>query len=150
MDVDGTLTNGKIYIGQREEVFKAFSCKDGYGITHILKPSGIKPVIITGRVSDIVKNRCKEHGIELLFQGASDKVAVLDDLLKQLGSSLDECAYIGDDMNDYEVMNKIRLNGGITACPCDAVKGIKDICSFISTKEGGNGAVREFIEYITE
>lgn len=86
MDVDGTLTDGKIYIGNEGEIFKAFDVKDGYAIHYILPKYGITPVIITGRNSAIMEKRCAEIGIELLFQGVSDKIAVLRDVIK--GSSL--------------------------------------------------------------
>ena len=146
MDVDGTLTDGKIYIGNEGEIFKAFDVKDGYAIHYILPMYGITPVIITGRDSVIMEKRCAEIGIKLLFQGVSDKIAVLRDVVK--GSSLDCVAYIGDDLNDLECMQMIKEEGGLIGCPSDAIKQIKSIANFQSTKTGGNGAVREFIESI--
>ncbi len=80
MDVDGTLTDGKIYMGNSGEVMKAFSVKDGCGIHDILIPSGITPVIITGRKSDIVLNRCNEIGINEVYQGISNKIDKLSDV----------------------------------------------------------------------
>ena len=146
MDVDGTLTDGKIYIGNEGEVFKAFDVKDGYAIHYILPQYGITPVIITGRDSVIMEKRCAEIGIKLLFQGVSDKISVLRDVVK--GNSLDCVAYIGDDLNDLKCMQLIKEEGGLIGCPSDAIKQVKAIASFQSTKTGGNGAVREFIEYI--
>ena len=144
MDVDGTLTDGTINIGNNGELFKAFSVKDGHGIRRILPTLGIAPVIITGRNSDIVKYRAKEIGVEYLFQGSDDKVNVLGALLQQLGLTFDNCAYIGDDLNDYECMIKCRIKG----CPHDAVKEIKAISDYVTERNGGQGAVREFIEYL--
>lgn len=144
MDVDGTLTDGKIYIGNEGEIFKAFDVKDGYAIHYILPKYGITPVIITGRNSAIMEKRCVEIGIELLFQGVSDKISVLRNVVN--GVSLDCVAYIGDDLNDLECMQQIKEEGGLIGCPSDAINQIKTIASFRSSKSGGNGAVREFIE----
>ena len=99
MDVDGTLTDGKIYMGNSGEVMKAFSVKDGCGIHDILIPSGITPVIITGRKSDIVLNRCNEIGINEVYQGISNKI----DKLFTITSDFSSVAYIGDDINDFHV-----------------------------------------------
>ena len=147
MDVDGTLTDGKIYIGENGELCKAFDIKDGCGITMILIPAGIIPVIITGRSSKILENRCKELGITQLYQGISDKVACLNALL---GNAPDysKVAYIGDDINDLPCMQLIKGNGGLIGCPADAVEEVKEWAEFISTRNGGNGAVREFIEWL--
>lgn len=148
MDVDGTLTDGKIYMGQSGEVFKAFSIKDGYGIHDMLIPTGIRPVIITGRVSDIVRNRCKELGIEDLHQGVKDKRAKLYELLDAWNCGIENMAYIGDDLNDFDCMKCIKEAGGLIGCPADAVDAVKEIADFISAYKGGDGAVRNFIEHI--
>lgn len=148
MDVDGTLTDGKIYMGETGECCKAFSIKDGYGIGNLLAPAGIQPVIITGRESRMVENRCKELRIQLLFQRVHDKVACLDGLLEQQGLTYANVAYIGDDLNDYACMEKIRRNGGLTGCPKDAADAVVSLCDFVSLKNGGDGAVREFIEWL--
>lgn len=146
MDVDGTLTDGKIYIGTEGEIFKAFDVKDGYAIHYILPEYDITPVIITGRNSVILEKRCAEIGIKLLFQGVNDKITLLRDILK--GESLERVAYIGDDLNDVECMRQIRNEGGLIGCPSDAVNQVKKLAVFQSSKTGGNGAVREFIEVI--
>ena len=149
MDVDGTLTDGKIYMGDNGEVCKAFDIKDGCGIRMILLPAGIKPVVITGRKSKCLENRCQELGITELYQDVSDKVACLDMLL---GSELDysKVAYIGDDINDLPCMELIKANGGVIGCPADAVDNVRNIASYICARNGGNGAVREFIEWLVE
>lgn len=148
MDVDGTLTDGKIYMGNDGEVMKAFDIKDGYGIHDLLIPYGVLPVIITGRISKIVENRCKELGIIYLFQGVKDKVKVLTDFVNKEEASFSEVAYIGDDLNDLECMNIVFNGGGIVGCPANAVKKVKTLSTFISIYDGGNGAVRDFIEYL--
>lgn len=144
MDVDGTLTDGKVYIGPYGETMKAFNIKDGYGIHDILIPAGITPVIITGRESSIVLNRCKELGIEEIYQGVKDKLKILMNII----SDLSTIAYIGDDINDLQCMELVKKNGGVVGCPMDAAKQIIDIADFVAPSSGGNGAVREFIEWI--
>ena len=146
MDVDGTLTDGKIYMSPSGEMMKAFNIKDGCGIHDILLKKDVKPVIITGRESVIVSNRCREIGIESIYQGVTDKVQKIKELLNDLS----EVAYIVDDINDFSVMKLIRDNGGIIGCPSDAVKQVKSIADFIADHNGGEGAVRDFIEYIVD
>lgn len=148
MDVDGTLTDGKIYMGANGEIMKAFSIKDGYGIHDILLPNGIIPIIITGRCSEIVERRCKELGISEIHQGIKDKENVLISCCNQLDVTLQECAYIGDDLNDLSCMSLIHTAGGLIGCPADAVDKIRKSVDFQSRFPGGNGAVREFIEWI--
>ena len=146
MDVDGTLTDGKIYMGNDGEVMKAFSIKDGCGIHDILIPAGITPVIITGRSSKIVENRCGEIGVKEIHQGISNKIEKLLSITDDLSS----VAYIGDDINDLSCMKPVKEAGGKIGCPADAVKKVKELADFISTKNGGDGAVREFIEWLVE
>lgn len=146
MDVDGTLTDGGIYIGDKGEVMKRFDVKDGYAICNILPQIGVIPIIITGRVSQIVTNRCMELGIKYVVQGSKNKVKDMKKILKQEKISLSETAYIGDDMNDYECMQMVGFRG----CPSDAIGEIKEISEYIAKATGGNGAVREFTEWISK
>ena len=143
-DVDGTLTDGKINIGANGEVFKAFDAKDGYGIAVILREKGVEPMIITGRESDIVKERCGELGIELLYQGVKDKVSVLDHVLRERNLSFDNVAYMGDDIPDLQCIKLAKVNG----CPRNAVTEVKKYVKFICSRKGGDGAVREFIDWM--
>ena len=144
MDVDGTLTDGKIYMGEQGEICKAFDVKDGYGIRNLAIPNGITPIIITGRVSNIVCKRCQELDVKLVYQGIHDKLEKLYDIV----SDLSQVAYIGDDLNDLQCMVEVKKCGGIVGCPCDSVKEVLHISDFVSTYTGGNGAVRQFIEWI--
>lgn len=146
MDVDGTLTDGKIYMGNDGEMMKAFNIKDGCGIHDILIPAGITPVIITGRSSKILENRCKELGITNLHQGIRNKI----EKLRTITTDLSTVAYIGDDINDLSCMEPIKEAGGLVGCPADAVQKVIDLADFVSKRNGGNGAVREFIEWIAE
>jgi len=147
MDVDGTLTDGKIYMGNDGELCKAFNIKDGCGIHDILIPAGITPVIITGRKSKILENRCRELGITGLHQGVSDKPGKLAEILTARGLTLSDCAYIGDDINDLPAMQSIKGRGYIGA-PADAVKSVLAIADFTAEHKGGEGAVRDFIEWL--
>lgn len=146
MDVDGTLTDGKIYMGTNGEMCKAFNIKDGCGIHDILCLAGITPVIITGRKSDIVYNRCKELGIERIHQGVNEKTSKLLSITDELSS----VAYIGDDINDLSAMKAVKDAGGIVGCPKDAVKAVKELSDYIAEHNGGEGAVRDFIEWLLE
>lgn len=141
MDVDGTLTDGCIYIGVDGEVMKAFDVKDGYGIVQI-RNKGILPVIITGRTSPIVEKRADELGISELHQGIHNKLEKLKEIAKKYDIKAEEIAYIGDDLNDLECINYCSL----TACPGDAMEDIMSSVSYVCKKSGGRGAVREFID----
>lgn len=149
IDVDGTLTDGKIYMGPDGEVLKAFNIKDGCGIHDILIPAGITPIIITGRSSRILERRCNELGITEIYQGVNDKPQKLAEVVNRAGCGYSNVAYIGDDINDIACMRLVKDAGGAVGCPADAVKAVKDIAGFISLRKGGDGAVREFIEWLT-
>lgn len=144
MDVDGTLTDGRIFIGNNGEEYKAFNVKDGLAIKNLLVPSGIIPVVITGRVSKIVDIRCKEIGITQIYQGVDDKVKKMHIIVDDLSS----VCYIGDDLNDIQCMIKVKSAGGIVVCPNDAVKAVKEVADYVCKNNGGCGAVRECIDYI--
>lgn len=144
MDVDGTLTDGSIYVGGDGEVMKRFYVRDGLAIKHILPKHGIRPIILTGRSSDIVEYRCRELDIDTVIQGSGNKLPDLLKTLCELGIEPCEAAYIGDDINDIECMRVVGLSG----CPADAAKQVRSVADFVSAYDGGRGAVREFIEWI--
>lgn len=150
LDVDGTLTDGKIYMSNDGEMFKTFNIKDGYAIKNILPNirEGIVPIVITGRKSKILQNRCKELQITELYQGIDNKLEKLKEIMEGYNIEFSELAYIGDDDNDLECMKAIKDAGGIIGCPCDASKNVISICDYITKKTGGDGAVREFIEFL--
>lgn len=144
MDVDGTLTDGRIYIGPEGEAMKAFHVQDGYGIAHILPQLGVTPVIITGRSSKIVEKRAAELKISHLYQGVADKLGKLKALSRELGATPGEIAYIGDDLNDLACIQFC----GCSACPADAVPEVLESVSYVCKREAGRGAVREFIDFL--
>lgn len=144
MDVDGTLTDGKIYIASSGEFMKAFDIKDGYGIYSVAPDNGLIPVIITGRVSEIVTKRCSELNIQEVHQGVVDKLGTLKSIIEDFS----QVAYIGDDLNDIPCMKKVKEAGGLIGAPADAVASVIEISDFVAVHKSGEGAVREFIDWI--
>ena len=145
LDVDGTLTDGKIYMSDNGELMKAFNIKDGYALAHIRKQC-IEPVIITGRSSEIVKRRCEELGIKELHQGVENKADCLLSVCQKYGITTKQCAYIGDDLNDLDCM----MLCGHKAAPADAMKGVREKVDYVCEARGGEGAVREYCDYLIE
>ena len=143
LDVDGTLTDGGIYRDNKGEEFKKFNVKDGYIIVNA-RDLGIDFGIITGKKSELVRIRSEELKMKYLYQGISEKTKILEKILTETKLIKDEVAYMGDDLNDIHIMKKV----GLTGAPKNAVKEVLDIAEFISKKNGGEGAVREFVEYI--
>ena len=146
MDVDGTLTDGQIYMGPTGEWMKSFNIKDGFGIRNLLPRYQITPVIITGRMSEITESRARELGIQHLYQGVEDKAKCLAEIALEQSVGYSQMACIGDDLNDLPMMALCGVNG----CPADAVQAVKQKCNYICTTNGGQGAVREFIEWLVE
>lgn len=145
MDVDGTLTDGKIYIGECGETMKAFSAHDAIGV-RMLKNYDIIPAIITGRTSEIVNIRAKEMEMDssFVFQGINNKLDKLNEIINDNNLNYKNVAYIGDDINDLDCFKVC----GFTACPNNAVEAIKKESNYISIYNSGDGAVRDIIEYI--
>nr|WP_306811587.1 HAD hydrolase family protein [Adlercreutzia caecimuris] len=148
MDVDGTLTNGQIIVGQNGEIAKAFNVKDGLGISHELPKRDIIPAVITGRESMTVSRRCAELGIREVYQGVKDKMQALRLILHRYECDFSNVAYIGDDINDLDCMIEVRKNGGLVGAPCDATAAVLECADFVCVAGGGEGAVREFIEWV--
>ena len=143
LDVDGTLTDGGIYRGNNGEELKRFNVKDGYAIVNAQK-LGIEFGIITGRKSELVEIRSNELKIKYLYQGISEKTVILKEIMQKTGLKKEEIAYMGDDLNDILIMKQ----SGLTGAPKDAADEVIQIAEFVSEKNGGSGAVREFVEYI--
>ncbi|WP_094603899.1 3-deoxy-D-manno-octulosonate 8-phosphate phosphatase KdsC [Sporomusa silvacetica DSM 10669] len=142
-DVDGVLTEGHIIFGQDGEALKAFHCQDGMGIS-LAHKAGLKTAIITGRESQIVHRRATELKIGDIHQGAADKVIDLHSLMKKHSLTLEQIAYVGDDINDLPVMVQV----GLPCAVANAVPEVKAVAKYIAIRQGGNGAVRDIIEYI--
>jgi 3-deoxy-D-manno-octulosonate 8-phosphate phosphatase (KDO 8-P phosphatase) len=145
LDVDGVLTDGRITYSSAGEELKSFNIKDGLGIK-LMQRAGVEVVIITGRRSSIVERRAQELGINRLIQGREDKLLALRELCGERNLSLEQCAYMGDDLPD---LGAIRAAGlGLTvADACSAVLQAADWCA---SRPGGAGAVREACEALLE
>ncbi|MEO1922976.1 MAG: HAD-IIIA family hydrolase [Nautiliaceae bacterium] len=143
IDVDGTMTDGKIYYGNNGEELKAFNIKDGLMIKS-WNELGKKSAVITGRISNIVDRRAKELKIEFIRQGIRNKAEELKKIIDEIGISLNEVAVIGDDMNDLSMMKLVKK----TFAPVDANPYIYDFVGNPLTKKGGEGAVAEMIEIL--
>lgn len=143
LDVDGTMTDGKISYDNNGIETKSFNVKDGMAIAQAIK-YGIKVAIITGRTSKIVEHRASELGILDIYQGVGNKISTLDKILEKHDYNYENVAYMGDDINDIPVMMRASYVG-VTA---DAVLDIEEFAHFKSKGNGGYGAVREFIETI--
>lgn len=143
MDVDGTLTDGGIYYDDYGHEMKKFNVKDGAGIVK-LHSLGIKTMILTGRESNCVKRRAEELKVTYVVQGVVDKVSYLKNFMSQNDIASIDVAYIGDDLNDIEIMKTV----GHTACPADAVSEVKEIADVVCNCKGGQGAVREYVEHL--
>lgn len=137
-DVDGVLTDGRIYIGEHGESFKAFSTLDGHGLK-LLAQSGITPVVITGRDSPAVRRRVADLGIQHAVYGASDKLAAATPLMAQLGLGWDTLATMGDDWPDLPLLTRAAF-----ACaPANAHIEVKAVAHHVTQARGGHGAARE-------
>jgi len=144
LDVDGVLTNGQVWIGaDGKESLKAFDIQDGLGIK-LLEQCGIPTAIITGRNSKMVLARCEELGIKHVHMGVENKAIALDQVIQALGISISDCAVMGDDWPDLQMMK----NAGLRICPAQGHEAVKEFAHLVTTKSGGNSAVREVSDLI--
>lgn len=143
MDVDGVLTDCKLYIAADGTKSKAFNIKDGYGIK-ACQQAGIKTAIISGRNDAAVNIRAQELSIDFVFQGITDKIACFDQLMQTLKLTPQQAAYIGDDMPDLELLQRV----GLSAAPADAHTSILTTVDYICAHNGGEGAVRDLCDHL--
>ncbi len=145
-DIDGTLTDGSIYIGSSGEELKVFNVKDGYGIKAAEK-IGIKTFFITGRPAYAPTiQRLKDLNIDLSYlrHSVSNKVTCAEEILLEMGLSFCNMAFMGDDLPDLDLLKKVAFAGA----PNDAIKEVKNNVHFVSTLNAGKGAAREFVDVI--
>ncbi len=138
LDVDGVLTDGRLYFGPRGEALKVFHVRDGLGMVE-LQRAGVRIAVISGRRSPMVAARCRELGVGEVHQGVSDKLKVLKALLKRTGIAAAECACIGDDLPDLPLMRHV----GRAFAVADAAPEVRDAAHAVTRLPGGAGAVRE-------
>ncbi|MDH5632013.1 MAG: 3-deoxy-manno-octulosonate-8-phosphatase KdsC [Gammaproteobacteria bacterium] len=140
-DVDGVMTDSSLFIGDDGQEYKAFNSKDGHGIK-MMQRTGIDAGIITGRTSEVVRHRVRDLGIKHVFQGCADKLPVYEQLIKDLGISADQTAFVGDDVVDLPIM----LRAGLAICVADGHALVKQHSHWVTPTNGGRGAVREVTE----
>jgi 3-deoxy-D-manno-octulosonate 8-phosphate phosphatase (KDO 8-P phosphatase) len=143
LDVDGVLTDGGILYNDNGTETKAFNVKDGLGLK-LLMEAGIRLAIITGRRSNALFNRCKELGIDLIYDGVADKAEALNRILERTGFSAEEVACVGDDLPDLALMRR----AGLSIAVADAHVALRENADMITSAKGGRGAVRETCEAI--
>lgn len=143
LDVDGVLTDGKIWLTPNGDEMKSFHIHDGMGIKN-LQNAGIPIAIISNRKSSIVTARMQELGVQHIYQGKASKISVFEALLSQLNLSKNTVAYVGDDLADLPVMEQV----GLSIAVANAVAQVKEQSDWQTKKIGGNGAVREVCDMI--
>ncbi len=144
-DMDGTLTDGGMYYTANGEIMKKFNTRDAVGL-RLLQEHNITIALITGEDSDIVRSRANKLNIELVYCGITDKVAVLKQLCTELNIEPQQVAYVGDDINDFEIMQNVGLSFAVS----DAESLILNVATIKLAKSGGAGAVREAANYLLE
>lgn len=145
LDVDGVMTDGRIFYDDQGRELKAFDVKDGHGLK-LVQRAGLEVGIITGRQSEVVAKRAAELGITLVYQGAKDKRIPFLDVLSKLNLNPKEVAYIGDDLVDLPIL----LQVGFSAAVADAVDEVKSHVDLVTKRSGGRGAVREVCDYLLQ
>ncbi len=144
-DIDGVLTDGKLYYTKNGEEIKAFNVMDGLGIK-LLQSAGIKFGVISGRHSEALLNRLRELNIEIVYTGNHHKLDIYESIKKDLSLEDEEVCYMGDDLVDIPILKRV----GFSFAPSNAHPFVKSFCRYITKKQGGDGALREAIEYVLD
>lgn len=142
LDVDGVMTDGGMYYTELGDQFKKFNTKDGMGIQLAMKAGLTVAFLSSGSQASIVRNRARTLNVEHVYIGPRPKVEVLNDWCREFSFTLDQVAYIGDDINDLEAIEAVGFSG----CPSDAISSIKMKVNVILERKGGEGCVREFVD----
>ena len=143
LDVDGVMTDGGIYYTDSGESFRKFNAKDGMGLTH-LQAVGIPVAIISQGLPGAINHRAKRLGIKFVFTDVVNKADSMREIIEELGIDISEVAHIGDDINDIPLFDV----AGLTIAVADSIDEVKDAADIVTTKNGGNGAVREIADII--
>jgi 3-deoxy-D-manno-octulosonate 8-phosphate phosphatase (KDO 8-P phosphatase) len=142
-DVDGVLTDGRLFLDNRGEEYKAFNSRDGHGLK-MLQRNGVAVGIITGRTSQIVAHRTQELGIRHVRQGCADKFPAYEEMIHELGFKPEQVGFVGDDVVDLPIMLRV----GFAACPQDGNFLVKRHSHWVSPSDGGRGCAREVCELL--
>jgi 3-deoxy-D-manno-octulosonate 8-phosphate phosphatase (KDO 8-P phosphatase) len=142
-DVDGVFTDGRIYIADDGTESKAFHTQDGFGVRQLLQ-SGLHVAVISGRSSTAVEKRMAELGVPHVILGCKDKVAAMQDLATALDIELEACAFVGDDVPDLALLERV----GLSVAVANAVARVRERCDYVTRRRGGAGAVREVCDLV--
>ena len=142
-DIDGVFTDGRFYLSDDGIESKAFNTQDGFGIRRLID-AGFEVAVISGRRSAAAEKRMEELGVRHVILGTGDKVAAFDDLISRLGIRASECAYVGDDIPDLPLLDKV----GYPVSVANAVEEVRDFCDYTTRASGGYGAVREVCDLV--
>ena len=142
-DIDGVWTDARMYYSADGDIIKSFSTYDGMGV-QLLRDAGIPLIIMTGENTKIVAKRAQKLGIDHIFQGENEKLKRLKEICSELNISLDEVAYIGDDVNDLDVLKSV----GLSAMPPNSPILNQFTPDYLTTRSGGDGAFRDFVDFI--
>jgi 3-deoxy-D-manno-octulosonate 8-phosphate phosphatase (KDO 8-P phosphatase) len=145
LDVDGVLTDGRLYYGVRGEALKVFHVRDGQGLK-LLTAAGVTTAVISGRRSTMTTRRCRELGVRHVLQGVEDKLTAFQRLRGRLGISSGQCACVGDDLPDVPLMREVGLSFAVA----DAHPQARSAAQVVTHLAGGQGAVREVCDYLLE
>lgn len=144
-DVDGVMTDGSVTYDENGVEYKTFNVKDGHGLVRMVK-SGFITAIITARNNGTVTHRAKNLNITEVYQGQQFKLPALEEIMAKYNLTYENVSYMGDDLPDLCILEKV----GLACCPNDAVEDVKQVCNFISSVNGGRGAVRELCDFILD
>jgi len=142
-DVDGVFTDGRFYLSDDGIESKAFNTQDGFGVRQLID-ADVAVAVISGRHSSAVARRMHELGVPFVVQGCRDKVAALDEIVAELGITIDECAFVGDDIPDLPALE----HAGVSISVANAVARLRERCDITTEASGGAGAVREICEML--
>jgi 3-deoxy-D-manno-octulosonate 8-phosphate phosphatase (KDO 8-P phosphatase) len=142
-DIDGVFTDGRFYLSDEGIESKAFNTQDGFGVRRLID-AGFEVAVISGRHSAATAKRMVELGVRNVILGAGDKCAAFDELISSLGVNASECAYVGDDIPDLALLEKV----GYSIAVANAVEEVRDFCDYTTKASGGYGAVREVCDLV--
>lgn len=142
-DVDGVFTDGRIYLSDNGVEAKAFHTQDGYGVRRLLA-TGVAVAVISGRTSAAVEKRMAELGVPHVILGCKDKVVAMQELAGSLRIDMQQCAFVGDDMPDLELLERV----GLSVAVANAVTAVQERCDYVTRRSGGRGAVREVCDLV--
>jgi 3-deoxy-D-manno-octulosonate 8-phosphate phosphatase (KDO 8-P phosphatase) len=145
LDVDGVLTDGKLFFDNQGNEYKSFHARDGHGIK-LLRQTGVEVAVISGRKSNSVALRMKNLGIEHVYQGHEDKLAAFNEIIGKIGITTEQAAHVGDDVLDLPIMTRV----GLAIAVADANFAVKQRADWCTALPGGHGAVREVCDFIMQ